>query len=387
MIQSSKKSILHVVGSFYPAVEFGGPINSTKDICDFILNSGEYNLEVLTFSYLRPDSRQSLDLSSVAVFEVQKRYSVSWINVCKRFYYLEFIKKLVVAGKRADVIHLTGVFSLYSFLTLIYCTVAKKKIILSTRGSIQALVEFKDVKKKAIKKFYLMLMSYVVSRDLVLLGTTEWENLCSHRFFTKNKTFLVTNYVKERDVISRLKNTQNEKTRVVFISRLSAKKGIERFLDIVELLDPKEFEIHIAGSGEEYYQSMITQRAESTDNIYFHGLVSGLSKEEFFFNSDIFLFPSHSENFGIVIAEALSYGVSVITSVTEPWAMHAKDGILVVSEMQNLLEVSQVIIGMAKTRKKNPIYASAQCALIAKKFFSDEVHDNQLNHLYRSILD
>ena len=42
-------------------------------------------------------------------------------------------------------------------------------------------------------------------------------------------------------------------------------------------------------------------------------------KEEIFLNSDCFLLPSKSENFGMSIVEALSYGVPVLTTEETPW--------------------------------------------------------------------
>ena len=42
-------------------------------------------------------------------------------------------------------------------------------------------------------------------------------------------------------------------------------------------------------------------------------------KEKIFLNSDCFLLPSKSENFGMSIVEALSYGVPVLTTEETPW--------------------------------------------------------------------
>ena len=42
-------------------------------------------------------------------------------------------------------------------------------------------------------------------------------------------------------------------------------------------------------------------------------------KEDIFLNSDCFLLPSKSENFGMSIVEALSYGLPVLTTEETPW--------------------------------------------------------------------
>ena len=45
----------------------------------------------------------------------------------------------------------------------------------------------------------------------------------------------------------------------------------------------------------------------------------GSDKDTAYQNADLFVLPSYSENFGIVVAEALGYGVSVLTTTGCPW--------------------------------------------------------------------
>ena len=49
------------------------------------------------------------------------------------------------------------------------------------------------------------------------------------------------------------------------------------------------------------------------------GGVSDAEKWRLFQTSDFFVLPTHSENFGLAIAEALASGTPVITTVGTPW--------------------------------------------------------------------
>ena len=46
----------------------------------------------------------------------------------------------------------------------------------------------------------------------------------------------------------------------------------------------------------------------------------GQEKIKCYHDADIFVLPTHSENFGMVIAEAMCCGVPVITTTGTPWA-------------------------------------------------------------------
>ena len=56
------------------------------------------------------------------------------------------------------------------------------------------------------------------------------------------------------------------------------------------------------------------------ERVSFPGPVYGAQKAEAFRRAQAFVLPSHSENFGNVVAEALSHGVPVVVSRGAPWA-------------------------------------------------------------------
>lgn len=116
------------------------------------------------------------------------------------------------------------------------------------------------------------------------------------------------------------------KKQVLFLSRIHVKKGIELLIDAWKKLssDFPEWNLVIAGNGDEDYISTLKQR------ISFSGLdncasiippVFGDAKTKLYQESSLFCLPSFSENFGMVIAEAMACGVPAITTNGTPWQL------------------------------------------------------------------
>ena len=83
--------------------------------------------------------------------------------------------------------------------------------------------------------------------------------------------------------------------------------------------DTKGWTLEIAGNGEENYISNLKLNAQDLRNVHFVGAKYGEEKWEFLRSADVMVLPTHSENFGIVVAEALAMGVPVITTTGTPW--------------------------------------------------------------------
>ena len=112
---------------------------------------------------------------------------------------------------------------------------------------------------------------------------------------------------------------------VLFLSRLHEKKGGELLLDAFRaipraLRDSERLHLVMAGPcADDLYLRRLKQRAEQasvTDGaqIRFTGMLSGSLKWGAFAAADVFVLPSHQENFGIAVAEAMACGTPVLVS-------------------------------------------------------------------------
>ena len=75
--------------------------------------------------------------------------------------------------------------------------------------------------------------------------------------------------------------------------------------------------LDVAGDGDPAYVAELRRLAP--EGVRFLGPVYGDEKWRLIREADIVVLPSHSENYGLIVAEALASGTPVITTTGTPW--------------------------------------------------------------------
>lgn len=110
--------------------------------------------------------------------------------------------------------------------------------------------------------------------------------------------------------------------RLLFLSRIHEKKGVEDLIRAFGELDPYGWELVIVGNddgGHEAVCKSLATKQLSAERIHFLGPISDVEKWDLYRSADLFVLPSYSENFGIVVGEALGMGSPVVTTTATPW--------------------------------------------------------------------
>ena len=121
-----------------------------------------------------------------------------------------------------------------------------------------------------------------------------------------------------------MKRSWKKSRQILFLSRVHVKKGINFLVEAADVLrnELQGYKILVAGEGDADYveamKRMICDRGLQ-DIVQLIGGVYGDEKWRLFQTSDFFVLPTHSENFGLAIAESLASGTPVITTVGTPW--------------------------------------------------------------------
>lgn len=108
----------------------------------------------------------------------------------------------------------------------------------------------------------------------------------------------------------------------LFLSRIHPVKGLPLLIAAAAKVRPTGWQFVIAGPGEDGHLEEIQAqvRAAGLEDLFtLPGPVYGAAKWDAYRQADLFVLPTLSENFGIVIAEALACETPVLTTTGAPW--------------------------------------------------------------------
>lgn len=304
--------VLHIAPTFYPATYWGGPIWSTKAICDGIADQPDMDLRVLTTDAAGPAVAER-------VTPIALPYPIAYCRrVAGHSVAPALFAKLPHAIAAADVVHLTGTYSAPSLPTFGWCKLLGKPLVWSPRGALQATQDWQDAPRRRAKLVFENTLNLLRPRQIVMHVTAQAEAAQSVRRFGGVVTKIIPNAV---DVPERLlqKSPCAGGLRLMSLGRIHPKKGLDILIAALGQLPP-DVTLDIYGTGAPEDIARLRAQARALGNrVRFCGQLQDVDKAAAFAKADLFVLPSHSENFGIVIAEALAHAVPVLTTMGTPW--------------------------------------------------------------------
>jgi len=108
---------------------------------------------------------------------------------------------------------------------------------------------------------------------------------------------------------------------VLVLSRLHPKKRldvlVDAFVSLLQKQDFKDWKLVLAGEGPVEYEHALKQKVsahQADDSVLFPGWLEGDEKNTFLQGASLLALPSHHENFGLCVVEAMACGVPVLVS-------------------------------------------------------------------------
>jgi len=309
--------ILHVISSIDPAS--GGPAEGLRQLAH-IYHSGGHEINVATLDSPQVIKQFNFPAPVFGLGPGRGIYgytprAVPWLKEHISSYDIVFLNCIwqynVLAGYRA----LSGTGIPYGVFT---------------HGMLDPYFK-KRFPLKHIKKsvyWHLFLQPVLNNANAVMFTCEEEKVLARQSFGRYNVRERVLNYgifapdldlkSAKREFLSKWPHLRDKRIAIT-MGRLHPKKGIDILIEAFAqslAVDP-QWELVIAGPDQVGQQSQLqalAQRLGISERITWTGMVSGELKWGALAASEIFVLPSHQENFGIVVAEALASQLPVIIS-------------------------------------------------------------------------
>jgi glycosyltransferase involved in cell wall biosynthesis len=312
--------ILHVVPTYLPATRYGGPIVAVHGLCRALAGRG-HHVEVITTNIDgRDNSAVPLEIP-VQLDGVHVRYFSS--QYFRRLYWSPALARALTTDlTNFKVVHLHSVFLWPTWAAARLAKKAKVPYLISPRGMlVKNLIEQKS---RLAKTAWLRLIEKSnLESASAIHATSVLEAEEVQRFGWRLKQIAtIPNGVDEVDqfdeanISADVKEIAAEQPLILFLGRISWKKGLDRLLNAFALSHLGR--LAIVGPDDEKLMPQLAKVAQDlqiADRIRFlPRTVLGDDKEYLYRSARLFVLPSYSENFGNSILEAMQHGVPVVVT-------------------------------------------------------------------------
>lgn len=216
-----------------------------------------------------------------------------------------------------DVVHLHGTWVPLLAVASYLANLKNIPVVISPHGCLEPVaLKHRRWKKKVALLLY---QKHVYFKAALMVATAKPELQSIRRLGIKVPVAVISHGV---DVPAQGIHRHGKVRKMLFLSRIHPIKGLADLVGAWALVRRVGWKIVVAGPDEAGHLDEILEKINSlglSDDFEFPGLVTGDQKEALFLEAEFFVLPTYSENFGIVIAEALSRGVPVITTTGAPW--------------------------------------------------------------------
>lgn len=302
--------ILFIVPTYKPAYIYGGPTVVISKLAECLVQAG-HQVTVYTTT---ANGKTELEVEAnkeVFVDGVLVRY-FNRVTKGNTFFSPDLWQFLNKTVKIFDAVHIHGWWNFLVFGAAWICKRNGIKPILSPHGMFSDyILSARNPKKKWILH---KLIGKRLLQNTFLHVSTQMEANESKKIIPDWEETIIPNLVQLPG--KTYERTENDVFSIGFLSRIDPKKGLEILIQALSEVD-FHYNLLIAGSGNSGYINSLKKLAKdcgNSDNIKWVGWIEGEEKFNFLSKLDLFALTSYSENFAIVIIEALAVGTPVLIS-------------------------------------------------------------------------
>lgn len=310
--------ILHIIRTVDQ--EGGGPIEGIYQLAA-PMQLLEHTVEILSLDHIDDKHIKQTKL---------KVHALGQAGSSKYGYSAKFKLWLVEHHHEYDVFVINGIWQYHSYATHSVLKQYNRAYYVFTHGMLDPWFKKRYPLKHLKKCLYWLWGEYPVLRDAkkVLFTCEDEKNLAVQSFWPHQWSSQVVNYgtagqigdqTLQRQLFLNTFPQLQGKRFLLFLSRIHQKKGVDILIRAYQRsnLASADVQLVIAGPDQVGWQVELEKLASElgvANNITWTGMLRDDLKWGAYLCSDVFVLPSHQENFGIVVAEALSCGKPVLIS-------------------------------------------------------------------------
>lgn len=307
--------VLMTVGGFYPAKNFGGPATSIYNICDLLCKT--IDIVVVTANH---DLNSTEPLDGVAEGKNENdEFSVYYLSE-KNINYRNFAE--IADTEKPDIVYVNSLFSGKYFVPFLKYT--KKRglpLLLAPRGELCD----NAFRKRTKKLIYINVLKMLYGMENVSIHVTaenEVDGVKRYLGIPDDRIYQIENIPTRRKTGKERLDKKCGEAHIVFLSRIHPKKNLLFAINVLANIHGKVFfDVYGPIEDQEYWAACKKAIDDLPKNIQVRhcGFVEHSEVQTVLSKYDAMFFPTLSENYGHVIAEALLADCPVITSDQVPW--------------------------------------------------------------------
>jgi len=290
-----------------------------------------------------------------------------------------------------DVVHVHGLFNTISSLTVRAMVRRQIPVVIRPFGTLSRYTFLH--RRTQLKRAWLAITERAnIARASAIHFTTpaERENAEWHGVSFEGRAYVIPPPFLRADVAPRVAGWEPAHASALFLGRIDPVKNLELLLDAWPrvLVSVRTARLTIAGTGNDKYVRSLAQTAQRlgiADSVVFTGFADAEVKRELLEQASVFVLPSHHENFGIAVIEALDAAVPVVISRNvqlAPFVEQNRLGIVAESEPGPL--AAAIVRSLGDRQLRERVRTDAPAALAGS--FSPEGVGQLLLQMYQDAM-
>jgi len=318
--------ILVTLSHYVPSVKAGGPVRSIENLVEAL--GDEYEFRIVTSNH---DLRDSNPFPGI-VCDTWQRVGKAMVMYVSASQIASLHLLRVFRDTPYDLLYLNGYFPpKWTLLPLAFRKIGlipTTPVLVAPRGDLTPGSRAIRAKKK---RAFLFIEKYLgLFREVRYQATAETEKIDIERTLElfpsgRRSCICIARNLPSfgpRNSGAERRTKQRGCVRIIYLSRIAPVKNLFGALSMLDSLEGAvQFNIYGPIEDETYWNLCLDQIAKLPANVQvdYRGPVEREQVFERFFESDLLLLPTHAENFGHVIVEAMAAGCPLLISDRTPW--------------------------------------------------------------------